>query len=127
MSGVSSGIYAELLILGRACLIGVCMVAVYDLIRIFRRIVPHGILWISLEDILFWLTAALVEFFMLYRENNGVIRAYIIGGSAVGALVYYLLFSRLLMRVVSALILKIKKQLKKIRKAVTIWLSKGNE
>ena len=46
----------------------------YDLFRILRRVIPHGILWISLEDLLFWLLTAGSIFSLLYYENNGMFR-----------------------------------------------------
>lgn len=118
MIGIHSQIWQELHNLGMSFLAGLFMTAVYDGIRIFRRILRHGILWISLEDCLYWFCFAVVEFILLYRQNNGMIRFYIFAGTVVGAVAYHFLVSRPMMRFLSKWILKIKKHLKKIWKSV---------
>lgn len=124
MTGVSDQIFNQLTLFGEACLLGAVMAAVYDVIRIFRRILRHGIIWISIEDACYWILFALVEFILLYRENNGVPRGYVFGGTVVGAVLYHFLCSRFLMKGASIFIRTVKKRLKKIYKAVTIWLLK---
>ena len=124
MNGVSAEVLAQLSLFGRACLLGAAMTAVYDGIRIFRRIWRHGIAGISIEDSLYWIAFAVTEFVMLYRENNGVLRAYVFWGTAVGAILYHFLISRYLMKAASGMIIFVKKQLKKAYHAVTIWITK---
>lgn len=124
MSGIHEGVFRELQILGTACLAGAGMAAVYDMLRIFRRIMRHGIVWVSIEDCLYWIAFAVVEFILLYQENNGVLRGYIFGGTAVGAILYHFLVSRHIMRFVSRLIIKIKKRLKLCYKGVIMKLTK---
>lgn len=94
--------------------------AIYDGIRIFRRIFPHGILWISLEDLLYWSVTAFYFFLKLCQSNNGILRGYILLGLAVGALLYYGLCGRFLIRFVSQMIIALKKRLKKVREMATI-------
>lgn len=47
---------------GQAVLFGCCMLLVYDLIRIFRRVAAHGVVWIAVEDMFFWVISAFVLF-----------------------------------------------------------------
>lgn len=117
---VFSGIGLELTLFRESLLMGAGMLAVYDLLRVIRRIFPHGIIWLSLEDAFFWILSAGWFFLRIGKANNGVIRFYIILGAALGALLYYRVLSRHLMRYVTLLINHIKKQLKKFRKAATI-------
>lgn len=124
MNGVSDQVIMQLALFGESCLLGAYMAAIYDVIRIFRRIIRHGIVWISVEDIGYWLVFAIVEFVLLYNENNGVPRGYVFGGTAAGVILYHFLISRYLMKAASKIIRIIKKQLKKACKAVTIWLSR---
>lgn len=124
MSGVHAEVFRELQLLGAACLVGAGMTAVYDVLRIFRRILRHGIIWVSIEDCLYWIAFAIVEFVLLYQENNGVLRGYIFGGTAVGAILYHFLISRHLMRFVSFVITQVKKRLKIIYKAVIMKITK---
>ena len=70
----------------------------YDALRIFRRIIPHGNLWIGIEDFWYWLVCTGAVFVMLYRENDGMARGFALGGVVLGMLLYYLLLSRLVIR-----------------------------
>ena len=69
-------------------LLGVCITFIYDLFRIFRRIVPHGGFWISLEDLFFWILAAIGIFSLLYYENNGAFLWFAVLGAGTGMLIY---------------------------------------
>lgn len=61
----------------------------YDFLRIFRRVVPHGVWSIAAEDILYWLGTAFLIFQLLYRQNDGAVRGYALAAVAVGMLVYH--------------------------------------
>lgn len=123
MSGIHSQITCELRNLGLACLLGAVMTAFYDVFRILRRIIRHGIFWISAEDCLYWLCFAVAEFGLLYQQNNGVIRFYIFLGTVVGAVLYHFLISRPIMAFFSRIIIKMKKNLKKLWKSVMMWVA----
>lgn len=62
---------------------------IYDLLRIFRRVVPHGVCAVALEDVLYWAGTALLVFQLLYRENDGAVRGYALFAVAVGMLFYH--------------------------------------
>ena len=147
---VSTEIIKEADVLFLSLIMGMILLLVYDLIRIFRRLIPHGTLWVGMEDMLFWIASALVLFAMLYRENSGYIRGFAIGGVLVGMLIYNVLLSRLVVKA-SVFVLKkiwflvsrpfawtarlfckpigkvvrfMKKQLKKVWRTVKIGLCK---
>lgn len=61
----------------------------YDVIRIIRRVMPHGILAVTLEDIAYWIATSLLVFQLLYRENDGAVRGYALLAVAVGMLLYH--------------------------------------
>lgn len=61
----------------------------YDMIRIIRRVMPHGILAVTLEDIAYWIATSLLVFQLLYRENDGAVRGYALLAVAVGMLLYH--------------------------------------
>lgn len=95
---VSAEILKEADILLKAFATGVILIFVYDLLRIMRRLIPHGTVWIAVEDFLFWAGSALTIFAMLYRENDGYLRGFSIGGVILGMFLYSLLLSRFVVR-----------------------------
>ena len=69
-------------------LFGMIAFAAYDGIRVVRRIFPHGIFMISLEDLVYWMVISLCFFLHLCQVNNGKIRGYVLLGSLLGCLLY---------------------------------------
>lgn len=53
-------------------LLGAVLMVSYDLLRLFRLLVPHGSLWTGLEDIFYWIYCAVMTFSLLFWENSGV-------------------------------------------------------
>lgn len=86
---MSPGISKELQFFGLAVLRGGLILILYDLIRIIRRIVPHGVLAIAVEDVLYWAGTALLIFQLLYRENDGAVRGYALFAIAAGMFLYH--------------------------------------
>lgn len=104
---ISTEIIKEADVLVISFLMGMTLLLVYDQIRIFRRLVPHGTIWVGIEDMLFWIASAVLLFAMLYKENSGYIRGFVIGGVVVGMLLYNLLLSRLVVKVSVFLLRKV--------------------
>ena len=86
---MSQGILEELQVVGIAFVSGAVITIVYDLLRIFRRVIAHGNWWIGIEDFIFWIWTALWIFSVLYRENDGSFRMYTMGSMAVGMIIYH--------------------------------------
>ena len=95
---VSEAILKEADILLKAFATGAVLMLVYDLLRIVRKLLPHGVFLISLEDFLFWISSAVIIFAMLFRENDGYLRAFSIGGVILGMAVYALTISRFVVK-----------------------------
>ena len=57
-------------------LLGAVLMVSYDLLRLFRLLVPHGSLWTGLEDIFYWIYCAVMTFSLLFlgeqRRGTGV-------------------------------------------------------
>lgn len=102
---VSETIGQEALLFGISILVGAGLFLLYDVLRIFRRIAPHGTIWISIEDFIYWLLCTGVVFVMLYWENDGMVRGFALMGLVFGMGIYYLLLSRYVVSV-NVLILK---------------------
>lgn len=122
MNGVNISILEEAWLFLDGLILGMLLVAGYDLVRVFRRLIRHGILWVSIEDCVYWIVCAVLMFAMLYQNNDGRIRAYIFGAAVLGGILYHLLLGKHFIRIVSKVILAIKKQLKKAWKVVTMFL-----
>lgn len=81
---------------------GVLIAFSYDCIRIIRRICPHGKMTAAAEDILFWLTWAMVIYGLLYTCDYGSVRSYTIVGMSLGVCVYSLTVSRFFVKYISS-------------------------
>ena len=90
---MSEEIWYELHLLGWSFLLGIWFLIVYDGLRLFRQIVPHHTLAVGLEDIGYWVYAAIRLFALLYYENDGNLRAYAVAGVFGGMLLYNLTIS----------------------------------
>lgn len=96
---VSETIGQEACFLGVSVLVGMGLFFLYDILRIIRRLIPHGNLWIGAEDFVYWLICTGTVFVMLYQQNDGMVRGFALGGLLVGMGIYYLLLSRLMIRI----------------------------
>lgn len=95
-------------------LYGILLLVVYDCIRIIRRVVTHNAFFVALEDIIFWVTASIVIFVMIYRCNNGTIRGFSILGMILGMVIYNQLLSKFIVKGITKIIKMILNGLKKI-------------
>lgn len=93
---MSPGIVKELQFFGLAVLRGVWILILYDLLRILRRIIPHGTMAVAAEDAAYWLGTAFLIFQLLYRENDGAVRGYALFAVAAGMFLYHQTISGLL-------------------------------
>lgn len=74
-------------------LMGIFITFVYDLLRVFRRVVPHGSFLVSLEDLCFWIYCGAEVFLLMYRESNGSMRWFSVIGAMTGIFLYKKLIS----------------------------------
>lgn len=83
---------------------GGILLLVYDVLRIFRRLVCHDSFFVAVEDLIFWVAASLFIFAMMYKENNGIIRGFSIMGMIIGMVLYHYIISEVLVTLVTKLI-----------------------
>ncbi len=93
---MSQNILVELRFLLYAIGFGAIVTAVYDIFRILRRVFPHKNLFVSLEDLIFWIAMAISVFYLLNAESDGRLRWFFVAGAALGMTVYRLTISRLI-------------------------------
>ena len=92
---MSSRIQYEAWLMVLSLVTGGWLMLAYDTLRVFRLIIRHGPFWTGAEDFLYWLYAGLVTFILLYEQNDGVFRAYVIGGVFAGMILYDRFISRI--------------------------------
>ena len=95
---MSEGILLELQFFFRAFVWGILMMVLYDLIRIFRRLIRHSVLAVAVEDVLYWIVCGILIFRMLYLENSGAIRGFAIAAVVLG-MILYLQFEKFLNKI----------------------------
>lgn len=147
MSGAVSETIAQegnLLLISLLC--GMLFMLGYDMLRILRRIIPHGAIGMAIEDAAYWIACAVGIFAMLYQENDGLLRWFVLAGIALGMLIengwispWVIGICVKIIKVVMGVLGKIwkivtipgkkvfiifRKQLKKIKKAIKIGLCK---
>ncbi|MDE7322682.1 MAG: spore cortex biosynthesis protein YabQ [Lachnospiraceae bacterium] len=99
------------------------MAFLYDIFRLFRRLIRHGRLAVDLEDILYWAVCFGISFALLYYGNNGVIRFAAVFGAAVGMLAYIATLGRFFVRfsyavidkTIGSLLRMVKKMLRRLK------------
>lgn len=85
---MSQDIMNEVVFLLHSLVLGAVITFVYDGFLILRRLIKHTMLMISLEDFFFWIGCAIFVFFMLYEENNGILRWFAVFGAGIGMVIY---------------------------------------
>lgn len=91
-------IVEEALLMLDSLYIGLVIMAAYDILRLFRRIVRHKNIFVGLEDFLFWVIAGFVVFSLVYSENDGTLRWFIVVGVFLGGIIYEKSFGRFLVK-----------------------------
>lgn len=104
---MSQDIMKEVAFLGHSLLMGVIITCIYDCFLIIRRLIKHTIFLISIEDMIFWVICAISVFSMLYRENNGMLRWFAVGGAFLGMLLYKKTISGFLVKTISRILQKL--------------------
>ena len=103
-----------------ALYMGIFITFVYDLLRIFRRVVPHRGFFVSAEDLFFWIYCGGEVFLLMYHESDGTLRWFAVLGALAGMFLYRKLVSPYFVKYVS---LVLNRGLKFLEKAMN-WLCK---
>ena len=104
-------VIGQVLFFAASILFGGGLLAVYDIIRGFRRTWIHKSVWVTAEDVIFWIGASVYIFCKMYDTTYGAIRWFFVIGLLCGAGA-----ARLLIRLVSKILAKIEKSLEKYKK-----------
>ena len=90
-------------------ILGAASGAVFDVFRIFRRIVRHPDFLTQIEDLLYWLFISVLIFYFILYHNSGEVRIYAIIGVFAGMCLYFATLSRLIIKVSVFIIDVVKK------------------
>jgi len=77
---------------------GMFIALIYDIFRIKRRVIKTGVLFVYIEDLLFWIIVAIFIFIHVYYFNDGEFRCYILAGAIIGVIIYVLLLSKIVVK-----------------------------
>lgn len=115
---MSSPVISENLFLLYSFGMGIFITFVYDIFRIWRRVLSHNRFFISLEDILFWIFSAISVFYLMHAQSNGTLRWFAVFGALIGMILYKKTISPFYVKWSSFLLNKIIKLFKKILQIV---------
>ena len=74
---------------------GIFLGAGYEVLRVLRTVIPHHSFIVGVEDTFYLALCGLVLFGLSMEIGNGIFRASYLFSAAVGAIVYFLTFGRL--------------------------------
>jgi len=104
---------------------GFILGVVYDIFRVFRRIVRHKTAFTTVTDAVFWIISTLLMFYILLYINSGQFRGYFVLGAVLGCVIYLCTLSPLFIKLSLAVLYKIKRLILIVTEAVTApfrWL-----
>ena len=104
---MSQDIVQEVTFFLHSIFVGLIITFAYDWILIFRKLWKHGRILTSSEDLIYWFACGIGVFYMLYRENSGVLRWFAVMGAALGMLFYKILLKNRFVNIMSTYIHKI--------------------
>lgn len=94
---------------------GAGLLLVYDFLRIFRLFVRHKSWIVGAEDLLYGVYCSCMTFSLLYEQNDGNLRGYVIAGVAAGMIIFQNLVSRKVLKYLQNAIAWLKIKSKKYR------------
>lgn len=107
LPNMSQDIVQEIAFFLHSIFIGLVITFAYDWLLIFRKLFAHGRVLVSVEDFFYWFVCGIGVFYMLYRENNGVLRWFAVVGAALGMLFYKATIKNWFVNIMSTCIHKI--------------------
>lgn len=119
-----SDIYREWELLLLAIQLGIKLAFIYDGIRIFRFLIAHNNIFVSIEDLIFWTYAAIVIFEMQLERSYGVMRGFSILGMLLGMYLYSKILGERMLALAEKGSIVFKRQLTGIGKVFKIGLGK---
>ena len=129
-----TSLYDQIKILIIFAITGIIIGLLFDFFRIQRKVIKTFDFITYLQDALFWILSGIVLIISIMNFTNGEIRSYMILGIIIGVVLYFIIFSKYIMKIsvgianffikiLHILISPIKKLSKKLKKS---WKKKDN-
>ena len=99
-----SQLYSFLIFVG----IGILIVLIFDIFRIFRKSFKTTDIITTIEDIIFCVITGFILLYSIYKFNSGEIRLYIFLGITLGGVIYVLTISKFFIKISVKIIETIK-------------------
>ncbi|MBE7036121.1 MAG: hypothetical protein E7403_02370 [Ruminococcaceae bacterium] len=94
----------EAIIFLSSCATGGLIFFVYDLFRLIRRAEGSVYFMVHIQDGLFWAITFCIIFFSVLYVNNGILRMYEFLGAVLGAVLYKLMLSKLILAILQRIL-----------------------
>lgn len=101
-------VYNQIYVFFIFLLTGICISLLFDFFRIQRRVFKFNNIIIYIQDIIFWILAGTILFYILIRYTDGVIRIYMFHGLVIGIILYFIFVSKFIVNIFSNFILRVK-------------------
>lgn len=102
------GIGREASIFLCACLSGIVVAVIYQILTVFRSVVKHSYAASNVEDFFYWIGTGIYLFYQMYSTTYGIVRWYFILGVMLGFFA-----SKVLISQIAKGLTKIQKKLEK--------------
>ncbi len=102
---MSDYIYQEMSLAVHSFALGLILMVSYDFLRLFRLFIPHGNWAVGLEDFVYCMYCGVMTFVLLFYENSGILRGYVV----VCAFAAMVLYDRIVSRSVFGVLKKVQK------------------
>ena len=100
---------------------GFLLGAYYDVFRILRKWIRPGAVRVFFEDVLYFVSAALLTFLFLLAVNGGVFRVYVCVGLAAGCAAYRYTVGRVVVTVATALLEAFSALGRAVGRRIAVW------
>ena len=106
-------------------LTGITIGIVFDIFRILRKSFKTLDFITYIQDFIFWLLTGIILLFSIFTFNDGELRGYIFVGIAIGIILYILVFSKYIIKIVSSVIIFIKNIFSYLIKVIVNFIKKN--
>ena len=110
-------VISELTYMCKAFVVGFIVILGYNLLIAFRQMVKHNKVIVVIEDLLYWIMAAIYVFVCIYYINEGAIRNSFIFGATLGMLFCQNIAIKYLKKWGRAIKMRITRLIKKCKEA----------